>query len=183
MASGEHVGRGPPSPVHARSPVLPLFRLATDVDVPTIYSIHTRSVRECCSTHYTSDEIAAWVERQSPHKYLPFVQQQCVYVAEAQGEVVGFAHLDQGEDEGSGEVKALYVSPSATRRGLGSQLMCFLECQACSKGWTSLVVKSTLNAVDFYTSRGFAVVGNVLHTVGDQSLSCVQLRKELLLHP
>ena len=188
MASTDGVGRGHVGTVNE----LPqewnaehtLLRVATEADVPAIYSNHTSSIRERCSTHYTSDEIAAWVERQSPHKYLPFVQQQCVFVAEEQEEVVGFAHLGQGEEEGSGEVKALYVAPSATRRGIGSRLLCLLEHQAaCCKGWGSLVVKSTVNAVDFYTSRGFAVVGNTQHTVGNQSLECVLLRKELLLHP
>lgn len=157
MASDDH-----PRPVHetaqGRNRYLPLVRIATDKDVPALFSIHTSSIRECCSAYYTSDEIATWVERQSPHKYLPFVQRQCIYVAEERGDVVGFAHLDQGPDERSGEVMGLYVSPSATQRGIGGRILCFLERQAvCSKGWTSLVVKSTLNAVGFYTSRGFAV--------------------------
>lgn len=185
MASDNHAGKGPPRPVHetpqGRNRDLALVRLAKDEDVPAILSIHTSSIRECCSAHYTRDEIATWAERQSTHKYLPFVQRQCMYVAEERGDVVGFAHLDQGPDEKSGEVMGLYVSPSATQRGIGGRIMCFLERQAvCSKGWTSLVVKSTLNAVGFYTCRGFAVINdNVLHMVGDHSLRCVLLRKEL----
>ena len=182
MASPDHVGRVRELP-QVSNPLLPLIRLATEVDVPTMYSIHTSSIRECCSTHYTSEEIADWIERQSPHKYMPFVQQQSVYVAEELGEVVGFAQLGPGEDERSGEVKALYVSPSATRRGVGSLLLSFLEQQALSRGWTVLVVNSTMNAVDFYTSQGFAAVGNAQHTVGNQSLSCVHLRKKLVVHP
>ena len=178
MASPDHVGRVRELPQVSN----PLIRLATEVDVPTMYSIHTSSIRECCSTHYTSEEIADWIERQSPHKYMPFVQQQSVYVAEELGEVVGFAQLGPGEDGRSGEVKALYVSPSAMRRGVGSLLLSFLEQQALSRGWTVLVVNSTMNAVDFYTSQGFAAVGNAQHTVGNQSLSCVHLRKKLLVH-
>ena len=182
MASPDHVGRVRELP-QVSNPLLPLIRLATEVDVPTMYSIHTSSIHECCSTHYTSEEIADWIERQSPHKYMSFVQQQSVYVAEELGEVVGFAQLGLGEDERSGEVKALYVSPSATRRGVGSLLLSFLEQQALSRGWTVLVVNSTMNAVDFYTSQGFAAVGNAQHTVGNQSLSCVHLRKKLVVHP
>ena len=182
MALPDHVGRVRELP-QVLNPMLPLIRLATEVDVPTMYSIHTSSIRECCSTHYTSEEIADWIERQSPHKYVPFVQQQSVYVAEELGEVVGFAQLGPGEDGRSGEVKALYVSPSATRRGVGSLLLSFLEQQALSRGWTVLVVNSTMNAVDFYTSQGFAAVGNAQHTVGNQSLSCVHLRKKLVVHP
>lgn len=178
MVSPDHVGELP----QVLNPLLPLIRLATEVDVTIMYSIHTSSIRECCSTHYTREEIADWIERQSPHKYMQFVQQQSVYVAEELRVVVGFAQLGPGEDERSGEVKALYVSPSATRRGIGSLLLCFLEQQALSREWTCLVVKSTMNAVDFYTSQGFTAVGNAQHTVGDQSLSCVHLRKELAVH-
>ena len=185
MTSGGDAEKSPLRSVHERKRDFPLFRLATAADVPAIFSIHTNSIRECCSAHYTNDEIAAWVERQSPHKYLPVVQRQCMYVAEERGEVVGFAHLDQGPDEGSGEVVGMYVTPSATQRGIGGQLMCYLERQAISfKGWTRLVVKSTLNAVGFYTSQGFVVISDsVLHTGGDHTLRCVLLEKELTPHP
>ena len=155
-------------------------RLAREEDIYSIYSIHTRSIRQLCLTHYKEDEIEDWAGRQEPGKYIHFINQGSIYVAEKSSEVVGFGHL---ENDLQSEVKGLYVSPEYAGTGIGSSLLKRMESDARIKGALELVVKSTLNAQSFYEGQGFVpVLEQSVHVVGDHELACVRLRKDISLH-
>jgi ribosomal protein S18 acetylase RimI-like enzyme len=75
-----------------------------------------------------------------------------MFVAEADAKVVGF-----GQSKPS-EVLAVFVDPGATGRGIGSLLLGrALSDAGAGKGFVR--VESTINAVGFYESHGFHVVG------------------------
>lgn len=79
------------------------IRVAVESDANDIYAVHTSSIREICSRHYTDEQIKAWISRQSVDRYLKYIlKAEIVVVLDDQdgGRVTGFAHLSsQLEDE------------------------------------------------------------------------------------
>ena len=166
------------------------IRPAADSDAGSVWRLHTASIRDVCSSHYKRDEIQSWTDRQSPEKYLPFIATELFLIAELRPHasdrevVVGFAHLGnktiQGDGRSEMEVKALYVDPDWTGKGIGKKLYNRLELHAKEECCRSLVVSSTLNAVGFYESCGFTVLSEGIHYSTDgPGMRCVHMKKIL----
>ena len=161
-------------------------RLATEKDVDAIHAVHVNAIRRLCSSHYDHQTVEHWANRQKPEKYAYFMKQlgNTFLVAETSEGIVGFGHLgnvstDYGCEFESAdlEIKALYVSPTCTRQGLGKRLVREMEKMVEEKNVQQLVVVSTLNAVRFYLGCGFVRLRNHTHRIGDQSLCAVLMLK------
>jgi GNAT superfamily N-acetyltransferase len=85
-----------------------------------------------------------------------------VFVVEQNGAVVGFSVILPRED-GDTELEALFVEPSAQRRGIGKRLIQHCAKIARSKGSTTLHVIGNLHAEQFYLACGFSTIG-AFHT-------------------
>ena len=154
------------------------IRTASKDDAESIYNLHTSSIHELCSTHYSEDEIRQWIDRQSLKKYQSFIERGVIFVGVIIDQIVGFGHLECCA-ENTGEICALYVSPSFSRKGIGDALLCYLESKAREKECRVIRVKSTLNAKTFYEAKGYQSIQEDVHVVGDRSLSCVLMLKTL----
>ena len=67
-------------------------------------------------------------------------------------------------DAGVGEIKRMFVSAGARRRGIGRELLVALEALAMSLGFTTMRLFTTevlVEARALYASAGYAVVGTV----------------------
>lgn len=166
------------------------IRLATESDAIAVWRVHTDSIRDVCSSHYEQDEIQGWIDRQRPEKYLPFIAQDFFVVAEIRSRanedkpLCGFGHLANKAVQSKGcsemEVKGLYVDPNSLGRGIGKKLYLRLELHAREQACNVLTVSSTVNAVRFYESCGFAVVDEAVHcSTAGPALRCVRLQKVL----
>ncbi len=154
------------------------LRLASEEDAQHIYKIHTSAIQELCSSHYSLQEINGWVRRQKIDNYLTFISKEVMYVGVIKDQVVGFGHLEKFSDC-TGEIFGLYASPQHSKMGVGTHLLRHLEDQAKLKCYTSMRVKSTLNAKSFYESMGYDAVDEDDHVVGGTSLRCVLMIKTL----
>jgi len=97
-------------------------------------------------------------------------------VAETGGSVVGFSQLLPE----SCEVRAVYVDPDAQGGGVGSALLERIESVAREMGLEEVELRSSLNAVSFYSNRGCKRVQDTTHRLADGSeLPCVLMRKRL----
>ena len=133
-----------------------LVRQAEISDSKAIHNVHIRSIMELCSQDYTPQEISSWTGRQTLERYKQFIQEGWFYVAEKGSKVVGFGHLGrQPREDGTMEIRALYVSPSHTKMGVGRLLMSAMETKASECGGVGLRVESTLTAAGFYETCGF----------------------------
>ena len=81
-----------------------------------------------------------------------------VFVAEAAEGVVGFAAILPRED-GDFELDALFVEPSAWRKGVGRALVQHCASAARAAGAESLHVIGNPHAEGFYTACGFNTLG------------------------
>ena len=81
-----------------------------------------------------------------------------VFVAEADGAVMGFAAILLRAD-GDFELDALFVEPSAWKRGIGRALTDHCATAAKQRGAAFLHVIGNPHAAGFYTSCHFTIVG------------------------
>lgn len=75
------------------------------------------------------------------------------FVAEADGEPIGFITIDQ-----TGYVDLAFVLPSAAGKGVGRTLLNEAEQWAMSNGATRLTAEASLVAHPFFVNRGWLVV-------------------------
>ena len=157
------------------------IRVAIVEDVPTIRELHINTIKEICSSHYTSEEIKIWTERQKKENYQRNVQHEVVLVAEKMSKIVGFGHLGEPNEDTDCEyeIKALYVASNEIRTGVGSLLLKELENEAFKRGaCTNMLVYSSKNAVEFYKKLGFVEKESVLKCGGPcHSLNCIKMIK------
>ncbi|MBO9875823.1 MULTISPECIES: GNAT family N-acetyltransferase [Xanthomonas] len=149
------------------------LRPAVVEDIPVLWALRTRCVREVCSSHYAPEVIARWCEAPAPASYRDLVAEGGAIVAEdGDGSVLGFGVVD----EAGAEIDGLFVDPSLRGSGLGRRLLQALEQRlaACPR----IHVAAALNAVAFYRAQGYVVVreGGYPHPSG-MVLDCVFMEK------
>jgi GNAT superfamily N-acetyltransferase len=88
------------------------------------------------------------------------IEQGCVFVAERDGVVAGFAAVVPRPDGGA-ELDALFVEPHLWKRGIGRRLVDHIADVARARAAGFLHVVGNPHAEGFYTSCGFRVTGAV----------------------
>lgn len=149
------------------------LRQAVPEDIPALWALRTRCVREVCSSHYPPDVIARWSAAPAPASHCDLVAAGAAIVAEdADGRVLGFGVVDVA----GAEIDGLFVDPSLRGSGLGRRLLRALEQRLvpCPR----IHLAAALNAVAFYRAQGYAVVreGRYPHPSGIE-LDCVLMEK------
>ena len=158
-----------------RRPLRVLVREATPEDVADIRNVLRASVTTLIERPYTRPQIAAWIADEDPGKFTrDSVPGRQVFVAESQGRVVGFSRL------AGTEVEALYVHPAQAGCKVGELLLSVVEATASLHDVTTLYLDAALNAVSFYESGGYRVLGPSLALFDDGvALPCVRMQKTL----
>ena len=77
-----------------------------------------------------------------------------VWVFEVPPRIVGWVSATENE------VDALYTRPDCFRRGIGSALLAFAEDQLRTFGFSTIVLDASINAQEFYRSRGYLPNGD-----------------------
>jgi putative acetyltransferase len=97
-------------------------------------------------------------------------------IAEIDGEAVGIGALVVKNSE----LRACYVAPSATRKGVGSALVAEIERLARDHGLTYLHLDSSTTAEMFYAALGYAVEERCEHVSRSGTvMAAVKMRKTL----
>jgi putative acetyltransferase len=135
------------------------IRPGTLEDREAIFQVHLRAIRASAGGWYPPAVIAAWTGSLSPLAYTAVVAAGQLFVAEQDGDVVGFGQLDPA----TGGIDAIYVRPDAQRRGVGLRLLAEAERRARRAGHQVVHLSASLNAVAFYARAGFASAGRSRH--------------------
>jgi GNAT superfamily N-acetyltransferase len=90
----------------------------------------------------------------------------CVFVAELNNELVGFAAI-QTRDDRDIDLDGLFVEPRAWRQGIGQRLVEHCEDVARRVGARALHVIGNPHARGFYSATGFVSIGVVRTRFGD----------------
>src|SRR5215510_14046010 len=94
------------------------------------------------------EQAEKWAARAAADRIARAIQDHDVWVA-VEGAAIGWVEVDRDR------VAALYVSPSSSRRGVGSVLLARAETSIRSSGYTTTRLESSPNALDFYFRRGY----------------------------
>lgn len=123
-------------------------------DLAEISRLFYETVHHVNAQDYSAEQLDAW----APRVYAPSYWQERfkniqVYIAEDQGQVVGFAEL-----ETTGHIDCFYVHHQMQRCAVGTHLMAQIELDARSKLLPRLFAEVSLTARPFFERQGFEVV-------------------------
>lgn len=150
------------------------FRAGILADIPALWALRTRCVRETCCSHYPAEVIARWSASPVPAQLPSLIEAGgCVVAEDADGTLLGYGVIDLAGNE----VDALFVDPDKSGQGIGAALMERL--QGMSAPERALQLSASLNAVPFYLRMGFVADGEALypHPSG-VALACMQMHKD-----
>ena len=153
-----------------------IVRSAAENDRDAILRVHANAIRRGASTHYSRQEIDAWVAFPAPEGHEAELRSGHVFVAEEDGQIVGYGRFDTD----TGEVEATYVLPEAQGRGVGKALLAESEARARRAGFDSIHVSASLNALAFYEHAGFEPqVQRFYELPGGLHLECMFMLKQI----
>jgi GNAT superfamily N-acetyltransferase len=98
---------------------------------------------------------------------------ETVLAAERRGRIVGYAGIR------GAVLTALFVRPSAARRGVASALLARAEALARRRGVRTLRVDAARSAAGFYRARGFSGGRAIRVPLAGGALAAVRLSKRL----
>ena len=87
--------------------------------------------------------------------------------------------LDPARD--AAKIRAFFVHPQYTRRGIGTLILEACENAARAAGFTRLEMGATLSGVAFYHAKGYATIENLEVPLGSgETLPIVRMAKEII---
>ena len=147
-----------------------LVRRAAPADARGIGEVHTRTWQaayrhvfpaEVLETLDVEERVQGWLER--------IETDMAVWVAETEGAIVGFLAAGPSRDEdGLGEVYAIYVLPEAWGSGAGAALMDAFKDWLADEGYTTAmlwVLADNPRARRFYEREGWHADGQRVDTI------------------
>jgi len=158
----------------------PLIREIRPEDARAFLEVHHAAVRGHASKDYSSEVIEAWAPMPITAQHVEAVRSnpdgEYRLGAEIGGRLVGIGVVQKNE------LRACYVTPSASRRGVGSALLREIERAAREQGTTYLEADYSLTAEPFYRSNGYLVRERGEHVLHNgQRMACVKMRKYVAL--
>ncbi len=150
-------------------------------DARTFLEVHHAAVHGIARKDYSSSVIEAWAPLPITEKHVEkfLTNPDCEYrlVAEIDGIVVGIGALVVK----TAELRACYVAPNASRKGVGSLLVKEIEHTARERGLATLELDATVTAEAFYAALGYSVREYGEHVLRGQRMACVKMYKKLVL--
>jgi putative acetyltransferase len=126
--------------------------------------IHSRSIRGLAAAHYPAEVLEAWtvpLTEESLRGFLDNRDGEIRLIAELDGEPVGLGALVVANSE----LRACYVVPEASRKGVGTALVAEIERIAKENGVERLELLASVNAEPFYAFLGYEAHGRTEHVL------------------
>jgi len=163
-----------------------MTRLAIPDDARAVAELHVRSWQVAYRGVVADDFLDSMDvdRRQEVIDRLIRDESRCLLVSERDGRVAGFSMLGHSDDEGWGEVLAIYASPDYWGVGVGYDLM------TDSVGWLSeqgferamlMVLEANPRARAFYERQGWSLGKRIrIENIGGRDLTEVRYEKDPL---
>lgn len=78
------------------------------------------------------------------------------FICDEKGKVIACGRLQENENK-IGQIRYMAVAPEYQGKGLGKELLLFLEKSAQEKGFHKVELQARENAVDFYKGNGYTI--------------------------
>ncbi|MBI3802021.1 MAG: GNAT family N-acetyltransferase [Deltaproteobacteria bacterium] len=158
-----------------------LIRTAKPADAEAIIQAHYAAVHETASAFYPPEIIEDWSRKPDEARYQWMRQiitqgNEVVIVAEDESGILGFGLMIPQLRE----LRALYVHPTAGRRGIGQRILQELETRAVMQGIPCLQLNASLNAEAFYLRNGYKTLSpGTLRLSTEHEMDCIKMEKHL----
>jgi putative acetyltransferase len=148
-------------------------------DVRSYLEIQAAAVRGLAAKDYSAFVIDAWAASTSDRmieRFLANPDREIRLIAEIDGEPVGIG----GIVVASSELRACYVTPGATRRGVGTAIVAEIERIAREHRLDHLQLEASITAEPFYSALGYHVESrHEFFLRAGVPMAAVQMRKRL----
>ncbi|MCB1748853.1 MAG: GNAT family N-acetyltransferase [Gammaproteobacteria bacterium] len=138
----------------------PRIRLACGDDTEALRELYRAAVLTTAAPFYTAAQIAAWAGfADDAAAFTAWIEAASTWVAaDAAHDIVGFTGLASDTPPGHGHLTALYVAPSAMRRGLGTRLLDVVIDAAAANGRSVLTTHASTVSRPLFERAGFRLV-------------------------
>ena len=173
------------------------LRLATPDDIPALEVLIPLSVRKLQAATYSNSQIEAALGTVLGLD-TQLIRDDSYYVVQAENLIVGCGGWSRrrtlfGSDHGPvkddnfldpavdpARVRAFFVHPDWTRRGIGRAILAECEAAAARMGFRTVELASTLAGLPLYSASGYVEVeGIAVPLKNGQTLPVVRMRKSL----
>lgn len=123
-------------------------------DAPLLRKLFHDTVHTINAQHYTPEQLDAWAPTEyDQERWQKSFDNKICYVAEKDGELIGFIDLAQ-----DGYLDRLFVHKNFQGQGVAWTLFKLLEKEARVKNITTLTTEASITAKTFFEKQGFIVV-------------------------
>jgi predicted N-acetyltransferase YhbS len=174
------------------------LRQATATDIPALEELICASVTALSAEHYTAEQISSALT----HVFgvdTQLIADGTYFVAEIDGQLAGSGGWSKrttlfGGDQSkanileplldpatkAARIRAFYVHPQWSRRGVGSRILMACEEAARAAGFSRIELVATLPGEPLYAARGYEKAGAMqLETPDGESLPAFHMTKSL----
>ncbi len=149
-------------------------------DARAFLEVHRASVRGIAAKDYSRAVVESWaplpITETTVARFLENPDDEVRLVAETDDKIIGIGALVLDRNE----LRACYVAPEASHRGVGSALVQEIERVALGRGLVFLQMDSSITAEPFYRALGYEVRERGQHKLASgQSMACVKMGKRL----
>ena len=128
------------------------IRRAEAADEEALTSIRRHAILTLAVPAMSMEQAEKWAARAAADRIARAIRDHDVWVA-VDEVTIGWVEVDRDR------VAALYVSPSCSRRGVGSALLARAETSIRSSGYATARLESSQNALVFYLRRDYRRCG------------------------
>ncbi len=152
-----------------------VIRRARPDDDERITQLFYDTIHEVNSRDYSPEQIEAWASNNmNPDRWSKSLAAKTVFVAEQDGEILGFAEL-----EPDGHIDRFYCHSTHQRCGIGSDLINEVESAARAKNISRLYTEASITARPFFERWGFATLAEQQVEIRGVALTNYLMQKEL----
>jgi len=128
------------------------IRAATSADIQILSDLMIESIRETNFDDYSPEDLELTYQNFTPAKVEEKMQVRDMFVYEEEKRIVGTVSLE-------GDIlHSLFVKPSLQGKGIGLQLVEYIENLAKMRGYDKIYLSSSITAKPFYERLGYAVI-------------------------
>jgi N-acetylglutamate synthase-like GNAT family acetyltransferase len=122
---------------------------------------------------HTQKGIRMQIKANSPEKLIERSKDIRYFVAVIDGKVIGICGYD------TRKIHTCFISPKYQKKGYGTLLLKKILDEAKKDGIKQMSVWSTVFAVDFYTSAGFAIIREIHVPEGSNDMTLVEMQRDI----
>ncbi|WP_425988395.1 GNAT family N-acetyltransferase [Brevundimonas sp. TWP2-3-2] len=130
------------------------IRAYNEADLDTLIDLFAGSVRQVASRDYSPAQIEAWAPvAMNREHWATRLGSRPTYVAEADGEIVGFSDLEQ-----DGHIDMLFVHADHQGQGVALALLEHIHARAHEQDIDRLFTEASITACLFFERNGFEII-------------------------